>query len=95
MDRIFRIGLPMMPMLKGSNASPNRVFSYSIVLFTASFFPLTVRFGWIYFAAGIIFGIQFMKLVYFAGKHERAEIIKKVFTYSLIYRFAPVPCTRH
>jgi heme o synthase len=85
-DEYARAGLPMLPVLRGSRITAQRIVHYSVFLFLLTLVPvLLVPSTWLYLLSAVILGIL---LVYYAVRllltHNR-EVTRRFYQYSMVY----------
>ncbi len=86
-----RAGVPMMPVVKGADATRRQIFIYSVVLAAAGVLPFVVgTTGIFYFAAATALGVYFVyaawKLLRAASDDHRPAV--HLFKFSILYLFA-------
>jgi protoheme IX farnesyltransferase len=86
-DDYDRVGLPMMPNIKGEKATLQQIFWYTIVLVIASLTLVLIQTGWIYLAAAVLLGIGYVRLAAKSLHDSSRQNIRKLFGYSLLYLF--------
>ncbi len=84
-DDYKRAGLPMLPVVRGDDATLRQVFYYTLVLVAISFTPLLVNFGWIYLTTAIILGTTFIWKSFQARKNGDRESARGLFRFSIFY----------
>ncbi len=87
-DDYKAVRLPMLPVVKGDNATYSQILIYSIFLFITSLLLLAIPgIGWIYMVAAIILGAMLLSNSYLAFKLKSRTVDMKLFKYSLLYLF--------
>ena len=87
-DDYREVGYPMLPVLKGDDATHNQIFVYSLMLLASSMLPLADGASWFYAGAAVALGVLFMARVLQARKSRAIAHVKRLFGYSIIYLFA-------
>ncbi|MBT8471357.1 MAG: protoheme IX farnesyltransferase [Marinicaulis sp.] len=85
-----RVGVPMMPNVKGDAATRQQILAYSIILFFAGLAPLATNIaGVIYGIAATGLGAGFLWFAYkvYQGTPEDHGPAKKLFGFSIFYLF--------
>ncbi len=87
-----RVGVPMLPVVKGPDATRSQILIYSFILFAVSLTPAFISLGGlIYLTFSVMAGIVFLYLalqVYRVRVGNIADAIaKKLFLYSIFYLF--------
>lgn len=84
----YRItGLPMLPVIKGTETALNQIFVYTLLLFVSSIILLAINFGWFYLSAVSILGPWFIIKAYRARENKDSVLIWAMFRFSIIYLF--------
>lgn len=80
-------GIPMMPVVAGSEATRRLILIYTIVLVVVSLFPFFVThlFGGVYLLGSVILGGIFIKNSYILSREYTEEMARKNFKFSLFY----------
>lgn len=82
-------GIPMMPVVAGSQSTRKQMFIYTVLLLLSTLLPLAIgMFGAIYAVGATLLGIKFL---YYANNlyHEYSETMaRSMFKYSIFYLFA-------
>jgi len=80
--------LPMLPVIKGVDATFKQIIVYSWLLVGSSFLLLySNQLGLIYFIAALALGVLFMRKMFAANSVRSEKAIKGLFGYSIIYLF--------
>lgn len=87
-DDYVAAGLPMLPVVKGDDATYRQILMYSLVLVAASFALVTVGADWLYIIAALALGGWLLKKVLAAAKLRTPVALRGLFGYSIIYLFA-------
>lgn len=87
-DDYKRVGLPMLPVVKGIRATLRSCYYYSLVLFGVTLLYLAFGGGPVYaiFATGL--GIVFLRKVHIARQSLNHDAVWRVFAFSIIYLFS-------
>lgn len=86
-----RVGIPMMPNVKGDRSTRRQIFAYAVILSVVGVLPFAMNFaGLVYLAVAAAFGGGFVYLSYILltsteGDHGPA---KRLFGFSIFYLFA-------
>jgi protoheme IX farnesyltransferase len=86
-DDYKKVGMPMLPIVRGEKSALNQVFFYTIALFAVSLGLLAVNAGPIYAIAAILLGGIFIKKAYSARSKKTRELQWALFGYSVVYLF--------
>jgi len=86
-DDYIKSKLPMMPVVKGDDITLRQILIYSIILVISSFSLLLTGSGWIYLAAALYLGYQFLKKSIAANKSRKEKDYRRLFGYSIVYLF--------
>jgi protoheme IX farnesyltransferase len=83
-------GIPMLPNVRGEQATKVQILAYSVILVATSLIPSFIGMsGWLYTAVAAVTGISFVYLALRLFRTVEATAMKKVarslFTYSLSY----------
>jgi len=80
--------LPMLPVVKGEDATLRQIFIYTLILVGVTLCMLAVKVGWIYLVVSIALGAVFIKKAYDAKRFKTAKLERGLFAYSIIYLFS-------
>ncbi|MXP41466.1 protoheme IX farnesyltransferase [Altererythrobacter soli] len=89
-----KVGIPMLPVVKGEAATRRQILAYSLVLFLVSLAPWWIGgTGMIYGIAAVVLSALFVVLslpvgVRRSGEDDRMKPEKRLFGYSVLYLFA-------
>jgi protoheme IX farnesyltransferase len=85
-DEYARVGVPMMPVVRGDRATVVKIVLYALVTFAVSLIPFFMhRLGILYLvSATILSGVLIAKSVQLYNKVERKQA-SALFHYSMIY----------
>ncbi|NIP42563.1 MAG: protoheme IX farnesyltransferase [candidate division Zixibacteria bacterium] len=86
-DDYKKVGLPMLPIVRGEKSTLNQIFFYTIALFAVSLGLLAVNAGPIYAIAAILLGGIFIKKAHGAKSKKSRELQWALFGYSVVYLF--------
>lgn len=86
-DDYKKVGIPMMPTVKGEEATTRWIFWYSMVLFGVSLSLLAWEPGWLYFWAALLLGGQFVRKSYLLRRQYSEARSRALFGYSIVYLF--------
>lgn len=86
-DDYKKVGIPMMPTVKGEEATTSWIFWYSMVLFGVSLSLLAWEPGWLYFWAALLLGGQFVRKSYLLRRQYSEARSRSLFGYSIVYLF--------
>jgi len=79
--------LPMLPVVKGDEATYRQILKYSVALIAVSLAVFAVGAGWLYLAAAVVLGIYLMKFALKARREKTVKSMKGLFGYSIVYLF--------
>lgn len=79
--------LPMLPVVKGDEATYRQILIYSVALIAVSLAVFAVGAGWSYLAAAVVLGIYLMKYALKARREKTVKSMKGLFGYSIVYLF--------
>ncbi|MEM8934945.1 MAG: heme o synthase [Pseudomonadota bacterium] len=85
-----RAGVPMLPVVKGEEATRRHIFAYALILAPIGFAPvLTGMGGWLYGVGSFFLGAQFIRLAYAVLRGESSDRgpERRLFRFSLLYLF--------
>jgi protoheme IX farnesyltransferase len=89
-----KVGIPMLPVVKGEAATRRQILAYSLVLFVVSLAPWWIGgTGLIYGIAAVLLSALFVALAFPVGlrssvDEDRMKPEKRLFGYSVLYLFA-------
>ena len=85
-DEYAKVGIPMLPVVKGDRATVIQIIGYAIITFVVSIAPFLMhRVGLIYFVSAIVLsGVLLVKSIQLFQKVERKQA-SALFHYSMIY----------
>jgi protoheme IX farnesyltransferase len=90
-----KVGVPMLPVTHGARETRKQVLVYTLVLLPVTLLPTLLGFaGWLYAAAAVLLGAEFLRQSIAVWRDEQDEAgrsltgdkpAKKAFRYSLLY----------
>lgn len=80
-------GLPMMPNVRGDEATLNSMMRYAVLLMIVSIILGIIGFGLVYMLSATALGIVFIYKIHLARKIRKQKFDWDVFKYSIIYLF--------
>lgn len=81
-------GIPMMPVVAGSQATRRLILIYTIALVLVSFIPMTIgMMGLIYCIGMALLSAKFLEYSYLLYQEYSEELARKNFKFSLLYLF--------
>jgi protoheme IX farnesyltransferase len=86
-DDYKRVGLPMLPIMRGESSTLNHIYFYTIILFAVSLGLLAAHSGPIYAGAALILGGLFIQKALHARRKKTRELQWALFGYSIVYLF--------
>ncbi len=85
-DDYAKAGLPMLPVTHGNEFTRLQVLLYTVVLFAATVLPyLYGMSGWIYLAAAVLLGLEFIRHAYLLWRNYSETLARKTFKFSIWY----------
>ena len=87
-DDYRRTGLPMMPVVRGDDATLKQIWQYALVMVLISLTPVIFEAGLIYLSLTLLLGLSFLQKVRMARKQKDIKSFRSLFFYSIIYLFA-------
>lgn len=85
-DQYAKVGLPMLPVIKGEERTLKEIGWYSVALFFSTLLPIFFNIlGRVYASASLVLGLLFL---FYAGRLYRKKSVKtayQLFGYSIIY----------
>ncbi len=87
-DDYIKVGLPMMPVVKGDEETLRQIWIYTLITVATTLALAAVFGGWVYGIASVLLGAFFTKKVWDARENYSKENMRKVFGYSIVYLFA-------
>jgi protoheme IX farnesyltransferase len=79
--------LPMMPVIKGDDATLKQMFYYTLALVVMSLALIWFHAGLVYAAAAVVLGYFFIKKAYRVMTDKSEKLIRGLFGYSIVYLF--------
>ncbi|MFQ5500229.1 MAG: heme o synthase [Candidatus Zixiibacteriota bacterium] len=86
-DDYSRVGLPMLPVVRGDKYTYDQIMRYSLVVVATSLTLVPLGFGWIYIIAATLLGWKLVAKVHYVRRHQSETALKSLFGYSLAYLF--------
>lgn len=87
-DDYRRTGLPMMPVVRGDEATLKQIWQYSLAMVAISLTPVMFEAGLIYLLLTSLLGLSFLQKVRLARKQKDIKSFRSLFFYSIVYLFA-------
>lgn len=87
-DDYRRTGLPMMPVVRGDEATLKQIWQYSLAMVAISLTPVMFEAGLIYLLMTSLLGLSFLQKVRLARKQKDIKSFRSLFFYSIVYLFA-------
>lgn len=83
-----KAGIPMMPVVAGSEATRRLILIYTVALVLISFLPMTIgMMGLVYCIGMAILSAKFLEYSYLLYQEYSEELARKNFKFSLLYLF--------
>ncbi len=80
-----RVGLPMLPVVKGDDHTLTQILQYSVALVAASFAPLLFGSGVLYAIIAAVLGVLFIHKAVLARRSKTKPSIRGLFHFSIVY----------
>ncbi|MFM7621983.1 MAG: UbiA family prenyltransferase, partial [Alphaproteobacteria bacterium] len=91
-DDYARVGIPMLPVVKGKQSTVLHILLYTILLVGISLMPTLLGYvSWGYGAIALLLGLRFLSLAHpliTTQTDQQNQAARRLFGYSLIYLFA-------
>ena len=87
-DDYEKVGLPMLPVIKGDKVTLDYILYYTIVVVAVSLTLLITSFSWIYLIASLILGALFLQKAWYVRRNFQLPLMRKLFGYSIVYLLA-------
>lgn len=84
-DDYRRVRLPMLPLIKGDEATWKQILIYTLALVAASFSLIAFGGGWLYLVAAFLLGGVFIRRTFLARKLKTERLTRGLFGYSIVY----------
>lgn len=85
-DQYAKVGLPMLPVVKGEKRTLKEIGWYSVALVASSFFPFFFKIsGLVYFFGSLFLGIFFIFYTWRLMREKTEKAAYRLFGYSIIY----------
>ncbi|MBD3381032.1 MAG: protoheme IX farnesyltransferase [candidate division Zixibacteria bacterium] len=81
------VGLPMMPLVRGDNATYKQILVYTVALLAVSLSLILAGGGPLYLAVAVVLGALFLKKSINAKKRQLPRLSRALFGYSIVYLF--------
>jgi protoheme IX farnesyltransferase len=81
-----KVGIPMMPVVRGEAATKRQIVVYSVLLvsLTLALTPLHIM-GWLYLACALALGALFVFLAVRVAREGTAAVERTMYKYSMLY----------
>lgn len=87
-DDYTAAGIPMLPVVAGSEATRKQMLIYTVILFASTLLPLALgMFGEIYAVGAVLLGLKFLHYSYLLYKKYSENLARSMFKYSILYLF--------
>jgi len=86
-DDYAGVNLPMLPVIKGEEATLNQIFYYSVVLVGASLALAFVEVGWLYVLTAVALGGVYVARTFLAMRNRAVKQARSLFGFSIVYLF--------
>ncbi|MDK9699109.1 MAG: heme o synthase [bacterium] len=86
-DDYVNVNYPMMPVVKGDEATRRQIFYYSLGMLGTSGLLLFSGASWFYAVSAIVLGVLFLRTVLALTRKRDLPSARKVFGYSILYLF--------
>jgi heme o synthase len=87
-DDYKKVGLPMLPVIKGDKVTLDYILYYTVVVVAVSFTLLIASFSWLYLIASVILGSLFLQKAWYVRRNFQLPLMRKLFGYSIVYLLA-------
>ncbi len=87
-DDYRKVGLPMLPVIKGDEATLTQIWYYTLAVVAISLSLLWWAPGILYAVAAVYCGAMFIKKSFIARRDQTESAERKLFGYSILYLFA-------
>ena len=83
------VGVPMLPVVAGPEATRKQILVYSVVLAATSLLPTLIgTAGWLYFAAALVLSGIFVRDAWQLYRKPSDRLAMRLFKFSILYLFA-------
>ncbi len=83
------VGVPMLPVAAGPEATRKQILVYSVVLAATSLLPTLIgTAGWLYFAAALVLSSIFLRDAWQLYRKPSDRLAMRLFKFSILYLFA-------
>lgn len=87
-DDYAKAGIPMLPVIKGSDETRRQIVLYTLLLVAVSFAPLVIGMSGVVYAIGAgLLGIEFLRLACKLYRSYSEPLARKTFYFSISYLF--------
>ncbi len=86
-DDYVKAKLPMMPVIKGDDATLKQMFYYTLALVVMSLALIWFHSGLVYAVVAVVLGFFFIKKAYRVMQDKSEKLIRGLFGYSIVYLF--------
>ena len=83
-----RVNLPMLPVVKGDDATLKQIWYYSLALVALSLTLYAVGSGVLYLVAAVALGVVFIRKSFMARKYKSITHERGLFRFSIVYLLA-------
>ena len=81
-----RVGIPMLPVVRGEKETRRQIFLYSVLLYAVTQLPFSAgRFGVIYLASSLVLNAVFIGLAWRLQRHPGRKSALRLYLFSLLY----------
>lgn len=85
-DQYAKVGLPMLPTVKGEERTKKEIWIYSLILVLGSFIPYVIgSLSLLYFFAALFLGIFWLFLAWKVKRTKSQRVAYQFFGYSILY----------
>lgn len=81
------VGLPMMPLVRGDDATYKQILVYSVALLAVSLSLILAGGGFLYLVVATVLGALFLKKSLNAKRQQSPKLSRELFGYSIVYLF--------
>jgi len=82
-----KVNLPMLPVVKGDEATLTQMYYYTLALVAISFGLLAYGMGLLYLVVAAVLGAVFIRKAFTARKYRTLALERGLFRYSIVYLF--------
>ncbi len=81
-------GIPMMPVVAGSESTRKQILVYTVLLLASTLFPISIgMFGIVYTVGATALGVKFLQYSYSLYTEYSEALARKAFKFSILYLF--------